>query len=92
MYFADAVAMRADGASVAACHAFLVEKGNPGLSMGRKERKLGVRASHTAQVILQDCFVPAENRLGRIPPLVGRVEVELRPWSGRRDPDGCRWC
>src|SRR5205807_2171049 len=43
------------------------EKGNPGLSMGRKEKKLGVRASHTAQVILQDCFVPAENRLGGEP-------------------------
>ena len=47
--------------------AFVVEKGNPGLTMGRKEKKLGVRASHTAQVILQDCFVPAENRLGGEP-------------------------
>jgi alkylation response protein AidB-like acyl-CoA dehydrogenase len=47
--------------------AFVVEKGNPGLTMGRKERKLGVRASHTAQVLLQDCFVPAENRLGGEP-------------------------
>src|SRR5437879_12182415 len=35
--------------------------------MGRKEKKLGVRASHTAQVILQDCFVPTENRLGGEP-------------------------
>jgi len=47
--------------------AFVVEKGNPGLSMGRKEKKLGVRASHTAQVILQDCFVPTQNRLGGEP-------------------------
>jgi acyl-CoA dehydrogenase len=47
--------------------AFVVEKGNQGLSMGRKEKKLGVRASHTAQVILQDCFVPTENRLGGEP-------------------------
>ncbi len=46
---------------------FVVEKGNTGLSMGRKEKKLGVRASHTAQVILQDCFVPTENRLGGEP-------------------------
>jgi acyl-CoA dehydrogenase len=46
---------------------FVVEKGNKGLSMGRKEKKLGVRASHTAQVILQDCFVPTENRLGGEP-------------------------
>ncbi len=44
--------------------AFVVEKGNPGMSQGRKERKLGVRASHTAQVILQDCFVAQDARLG----------------------------
>lgn len=46
---------------------FAVEKGTPGLSMGRKEVKLGVRASHTAQVILENCFVPTENRLGGEP-------------------------
>jgi acyl-CoA dehydrogenase len=44
--------------------AFVVEKDNPGMHQGRKERKLGVRASHTAQVILQDCFVAEEARLG----------------------------
>ncbi len=44
--------------------AFVVEKGNPGMRQGRKERKLGVRASHTAQVILEDCFVAADARLG----------------------------
>jgi acyl-CoA dehydrogenase len=44
--------------------AFVVEKGNPGMRQGRKERKLGVRASHTAQVILEDCFVAEEARLG----------------------------
>jgi alkylation response protein AidB-like acyl-CoA dehydrogenase len=43
---------------------FVIEKGNPGMRQGRKERKLGVRASHTAQVILEDCFVPDEARLG----------------------------
>jgi butyryl-CoA dehydrogenase len=43
---------------------FVVEKGNPGMRQGRKERKLGVRASHTAQVILEDCFVPDDARLG----------------------------
>jgi acyl-CoA dehydrogenase len=35
--------------------------------MGRKEQKLGVRASHTAQVILEDCFVPLDHRLGGEP-------------------------
>jgi acyl-CoA dehydrogenase len=44
--------------------AFVVEKGNPGLKAGRKERKMGVRASHTGEVILEDCFVPSENLLG----------------------------
>ncbi|MGH7911719.1 MAG: acyl-CoA dehydrogenase family protein [Candidatus Dormibacteraceae bacterium] len=46
---------------------FLVEKDTPGLTMGRKEQKLGVRASHTAQVLLQDCFVPLDHRLGGEP-------------------------
>ena len=47
--------------------AFLVEKDTPGLKMGRKEEKLGVRASHTAQVILEDCLVPLDHRLGGEP-------------------------
>ncbi|WP_026689715.1 acyl-CoA dehydrogenase family protein [Alteribacter aurantiacus] len=47
--------------------AFIVDKGTPGLSMGRKEVKLGVRASHTAQVILEECRIPLENRLGGEP-------------------------
>jgi acyl-CoA dehydrogenase len=44
--------------------AFVVDKGNPGLKAGKKERKMGVRASHTGEVILEDCFVPSENLLG----------------------------
>jgi alkylation response protein AidB-like acyl-CoA dehydrogenase len=43
--------------------AFVVEKGTPGLSMGRKERTMGVRASHTADVLLDDCRVAETNRL-----------------------------
>jgi len=43
---------------------FVIEKGNPGMRQGRKERKLGVRASHTAQVIFEDCFVGDDARLG----------------------------
>ncbi len=46
---------------------FLVPKGTPGLKIGRKEQKLGVRASHTAQVILDDCHVPLDHRLGGEP-------------------------
>ncbi|MGD8815333.1 MAG: acyl-CoA dehydrogenase family protein, partial [Anaerolineales bacterium] len=44
--------------------AFIVEKGWPGVSFGAKEKKLGIRASQTANVILEDVEVPIENRLG----------------------------
>jgi len=45
--------------------AFVVEKGTPGLSFGKKEDKLGIRASSTYEVIFEDCAVPAANLLGR---------------------------
>jgi alkylation response protein AidB-like acyl-CoA dehydrogenase len=44
--------------------AFLVEKGTPGFRPGKKENKLGLRASDTAELIFEDCFVPAENLIG----------------------------
>jgi len=44
--------------------AFIVERGNPGLSSGRKENKLGMRASETSEVILRDCHVDADALLG----------------------------
>jgi len=44
--------------------AFVVEAGTPGLRVGRHEDKLGVRSSDTAEVILEDCEVPAEQMLG----------------------------
>lgn len=46
--------------------AFIVEKGTPGLTPGKKENKLGCRASDTASVILEDCRVPDENLLGNV--------------------------
>ncbi len=42
---------------------FIVEKDTPGLTMGRKEKKLGMRSSHTSEVFLEDCRIPAENLL-----------------------------
>jgi len=45
--------------------AFVVEKGMPGFRSGKKENKLGIRASDTAEVILEECFVPDENLLGQ---------------------------
>jgi len=44
--------------------AFIVEKDTPGYSVGKHERKLGIRASSTTELIFEDCFVPEENRLG----------------------------
>ena len=44
--------------------AFVVEHGTPGFSVGRIEDKLGLRASETAELVLEDCRVPEENLLG----------------------------
>ncbi len=44
--------------------AFIVEKGTPGFSVGKLEKKLGIRGSDTAQLIFQDARVPASNLLG----------------------------
>jgi alkylation response protein AidB-like acyl-CoA dehydrogenase len=46
--------------------AFLVERGFPGFSVGKKEDKLGIRASSTTELILEECRVPAENVLGPV--------------------------
>ncbi len=43
---------------------FVVEKGTPGFSVGKTEHKLGIRASNTAELVFQDCRVPAANLLG----------------------------
>jgi alkylation response protein AidB-like acyl-CoA dehydrogenase len=46
--------------------AFVIERGTPGLKAGKKENKLGMRASETAEVIFEDCRVPEENILGQV--------------------------
>jgi len=46
--------------------AFLVERGTPGFTVGKKEDKLGIRASSTCELILEDCRVPKENVLGDV--------------------------
>jgi alkylation response protein AidB-like acyl-CoA dehydrogenase len=53
---------------------FVVPKGTPGLSMGKKESKLGIRASQTSEVLLQDCRVPMEYLLGGYDKLQKRLE------------------
>jgi len=56
---------------------FVVGKDTPGLGQGKKESKLGIRASHTAEVILEDCRIPVENLLG------GEEKLERKLQRGR---------
>jgi acyl-CoA dehydrogenase len=53
---------------------FVVGKGTPGLRQGKKESKIGIRASHTAEVILEDCRIPVENLLGGMDKLNRKLE------------------
>ena len=46
--------------------AFVVERGTPGFSAGKKENKMGMRSSETAEMIFADCKIPAENLLGKV--------------------------
>lgn len=46
--------------------AFIVERGTPGFAGGRKEDKLGMRASETTELIFTDCHVPVENVIGKV--------------------------
>ncbi|HZP96983.1 MAG TPA: acyl-CoA dehydrogenase [Candidatus Limnocylindria bacterium] len=46
--------------------AFVVERGTPGFSVGKLESKLGIRGSDTAQLVFEDCRVPAANLIGRV--------------------------
>jgi acyl-CoA dehydrogenase len=60
---------------------FVIGTGTPGLRQGKKESKLGIRASHTAEVILEDCRIPVENLLGGMDKLTKKLE---RARSGQK--------
>jgi butyryl-CoA dehydrogenase len=45
--------------------AFILEKGMPGFDFGKKEKKLGIRASATRELVFQDCYVPKENLIAK---------------------------
>ena len=65
--YADALVVLAVTDKAAHTHglsAFVVEKGTQGFRPGKKENKLGLRASDTSELIFEDCFLPAENLLG----------------------------
>src|ERR1700755_2650171 len=61
---------------------FIVPKGTPGLSMLRKLDKLGCRASHTGEIVLENCRVPGEHLLG------GEQRLEERIAKGRESEQG----
>ncbi len=67
-HYADVVVVIAVTDKAAHTHglsAFVVEKGTPGFRPGKKENKLGLRASDTAELIFEDCHIPAGNLLGK---------------------------
>jgi alkylation response protein AidB-like acyl-CoA dehydrogenase len=53
------------GAGAKGISAFVIEKGTPGLTPGKKEDKLGVRASDTSEVLLDNCHIPSDQILGQ---------------------------
>jgi alkylation response protein AidB-like acyl-CoA dehydrogenase len=53
---------------------FVVPKGTPGIRQGKKETKIGIRASHTAEVVLEDCRIPLDNLLGGMEKLERKLE------------------
>jgi alkylation response protein AidB-like acyl-CoA dehydrogenase len=57
--------------------AFGVSADNPGLSAGKREKKMGLHASDTAQLILQDCRVPDADRIGEVGAAFGNVRTVL---------------
>lgn len=59
------IAMTDKSVGTRGCSAFIVEKDFPGFSVGKKEKKLGIKGSSTCELILEDCIVPKENLLGR---------------------------
>jgi alkylation response protein AidB-like acyl-CoA dehydrogenase len=67
-HYADVVVVLAVTDKAAHTHglsAFIVEKGARGFRPGKKENKLGLRASDTSELIFEDCCIPAENLLGK---------------------------
>ena len=63
IYTVFALTDKAKGARGASC--IIVEKGTPGFSFGKKEDKMGIRASATRELIFEDCRVPKENLIGK---------------------------
>lgn len=61
--------------------AFIVEKGTPGFSIGKKEKKMGIRGSATCELIFENCIVPKENLLGKVS---GGFGIAMKTLDGGR--------
>lgn len=59
------MAMTDKSAGTRGISAFIVEKGFPGFTIGKKEKKMGIRASATCELIFENCIVPKENLVGK---------------------------
>ncbi len=59
------IAMTTKGIGTKGCTAFIVEADMPGFSVGKKEKKLGIKGSSTCELIMENCIVPKENMLGK---------------------------
>jgi len=60
------IAMTDKSKGIKGISAFIVEDDTPGFSIGKKEEKLGIRASATTELIMKDCRIPKENLLGKV--------------------------
>lgn len=61
--------------------AFIVEKGTPGFSIGKKEKKMGIRGSATCELIFENCIVPKDNLLGKVS---GGFGIAMKTLDGGR--------
>ncbi len=61
--------------------AFIVEKGTPGFSIGKKEMKMGIRGSATTELIFENCRIPKDNLLGKIG---GGFAIAMKTLDGGR--------
>jgi butyryl-CoA dehydrogenase len=59
------IALTDKGKGARGASAFIVEKDTPGFSFGKKERKMGIRASSTRELVFRDCLIPEENMISR---------------------------
>jgi butyryl-CoA dehydrogenase len=59
------IARTKKGTGIRGISAFIVEKDTPGFTFGKKENKMGIRASATRELVFQDCRIPKENLIGR---------------------------